>query len=238
MTTYPDDWEATFWDIGGVIVDLDSIGGLHRAFVESVVERRSLDASVETATETWREAVGRHFRERSGNEFRSAEDAYDRGVEAVVGEPVERAAWRPLFDRAFSEHVEPKPGAVSTLRSLADRDVHVGIVSDIDDREAEEILRLFELEDAFDSVTTSERVGRTKPDGEMFETALRRSGASPERSLMVGDRYTHDVEGAADAGLWTVAYGAESGPAVDFRVKELSEILAIVDGDYGSARTE
>jgi putative hydrolase of the HAD superfamily len=238
MTTYPADWDATFWDIGGVIVDHDSIGRLHHAFVESVIESLSLDVPAQDATETWQTTVGGYFRERTGTEFRLADEAYHHGVEAVVGEPVERATWRPLFDRAFAEHVEPKPEAVSTLRSLAQRDVHVGIVSDIDDREADAVLELFGLEDAFDSVTTSERVGRTKPDGKMFEVALRRASASPDRSLMVGDRYRHDIEGAAESGLWTVAYGAETGPAVDFRVEDLSEVVAIVDGDYGPVRTE
>lgn len=223
MSNLPTTWDATFWDIGGVIVDLDSVGTVHRTFIESLLDTHPV--------ETWRTAVGRYFREREGSEFRLAGNAYHRGVESVLGESVDRSSWRPLFDRAFEEHVEAKPDALSALESLADRNVHVGIISDIDDREAEAVLAKFDLEPVLDSVTTSEEVGRTKPAGEPFKTALEKASATSSRSLMVGDRYDHDIVGAADAGLRTVAYGAESGEAVDFRIDNPTEVVAIVDGD-------
>ncbi|HKJ58937.1 MAG TPA: HAD family hydrolase, partial [Halobacteriales archaeon] len=80
----------------------------------------------------------------------------------------------------------------------------------------------------FDAVTTSESVGRTKPDPAMFETALERSPAPPERTLMIGDRYGHDMEGAKRHGISTAAYGAEDGPAVDYRLEDLRDVLEIL----------
>ncbi|WP_240334651.1 HAD family hydrolase [Halorussus sp. MSC15.2] len=62
----------------------------------------------------------------------------------------------------------------------------------------------------------------------MFETALREADVAADEALMIGDRYEHDVAGAKDVGLATVAYGAEDGPAVDYRVDDLREILDIV----------
>jgi putative hydrolase of the HAD superfamily len=233
MSERPEEWGAMFWDIGGVILAHDSVGRAHEAFVDSLVAELELSVEPEQAIETWRGAVGRYFREREGTEFRSAEEAYRRGVDAVAGESVAQSTWYSVLESAFLEHVEPEPDAISTVQETASREIHLGIVSDIDQREADMILAEFGLTSAFDSVTTSEEVGRTKPDQQMFETALAKASVSPDRALMIGDRYSHDMQGGADAGMWTIAYGADDGPAVDFRVTELPDVLEIVDGTRG-----
>ena len=227
----PRDWEAVFWDIGGVILDLDSVAGAHRQFVATLVERYDVSASVDEALGTWRGAVGHHFRERDGTEFRAARDGYAKGVAAVVGESVPAEEWRPAFDEALDDAIEPMPGATATIEALAERDLHVGVISDVDADEGRRILDAFGVREAFDSITTSEAVGRTKPDPAMFETAIETAGVDPERSLMIGDRYEHDVDGAATAGLRPIAFGADDGPAVAYRVESLREVLAIVDGE-------
>jgi putative hydrolase of the HAD superfamily len=66
----------------------------------------------------------------------------------------------------------------------------------------------------------------------MFETALTKASAAPDRSLMIGDRYSHDMEGGANAGMWTISYGADAGPAVDFTLSDLQTVVDIVDGTY------
>lgn len=231
-------WDAVFWDIGGVILDHASTNAVHRRFVGSLVEQLRLDIAVEDALDTWQQAVGEYFCERDGTEFRLAADAYHLGVEAVVGGSVDRSTWRPLFDRAFKDGIEPQPNARPVLNSLAGRDIHVGVISDIDDREAEQILTQFDIESVFDSVTTSEEVGRTKPDPRIFRVALEKAASKPERTLMIGDRYTHDMDGAVRMGMRTVAFGADAGPAVDFRIGDLSEVINILDGNYDSSAVE
>lgn len=234
MEESPESWEAVFWDIGGVILDHDSTAAVHESFVEALVEQQDLNISVEEGLNVWRQTVGEYFRERNGTEFRLADDAYHLGVESIVGRSLERSAWRPLFDRAFEECIEPQPNALSTLESLATREIHVGIISDIDSQEASSILARFDIESVFDSVTTSEEVGRTKPDPRIFRAALEKTSATPGRTLMIGDRYTHDMDGAANVGMRTVAFGADSGPAVDFRADDLSKVIDIVDGNGDS----
>ncbi|WP_436344773.1 HAD family hydrolase [Natronorubrum sp. FCH18a] len=224
-------WDAVFWDIGGVILELESVQGAHAAFVEGLVEEHDLEVTVEEAVDTWRTAVGDHFREREGTEFQSAREAYATGVEALVGEDLPRERWESDFEHHVESSIEPVPGAVETIRELSRRDVHVGVVSDVDDEAGKEMLEQFGVREHFDSITTSEEVGRTKPDPAMFETALEKADAAPERSLMIGDRYDHDVKGADDAGIRGVAFGAEDGPAVAYRIESLEEILEIVDED-------
>ena len=223
-------WDAVFWDIGGVILDVDSVKAGHRRFVEALIDEHDLDASVDEAIEVWRSTVGDHFRERDGTEFRSAREGYAKAIAAVVGEDVPEDEWLPRFREVTKETLEPNPGVREALAELAEMDVHVGVLSDVDAAEGRHILDAFGVRERFDTVTTSEQVGRTKPDPAMFETALDAAGVSAERSLMIGDRYRHDVEGAASVGMSTIAYGADDGEAVDHRVEDLREVPAIVRG--------
>ena len=244
--TQTPDWRAVFWDIGGVVLDLRSVRRGHRRFVEALVDELGLGVPPEEAVETWREAVGAHFREREGTEFRAAREAYARGVAAVAGGDVPEERWRPLFADATAAELRPEPGAVEIVSRLAETDLHVGVISDVDDGEGRRILAEFGLLDRFDSITTSEAVGRTKPDPAMFEAALSAAGVAPERSLMVGDRLEHDARGAREAGMHAALYDPDGGPdaaaagpdadpdgdagddPADYRLADLRDLPAVV----------
>lgn len=224
-----DDWAAVFWDIGGVVLELPSVAAGQRAFMERFVEAYDVDDDVDAALATWRDAAGEHFREREGTEYRTGRVAYAKGVRAVLGDDPPDDDWREMLQEAAVEHRRPVDGAVETIHALADTGLHLGVVSDIDEREAHAILEGFGVHDAFDAITTSEEVGRTKPDPAMFETALERSDSDPARTLMIGDRYDHDVAGAADHGIRTAAHGAEDGPAVDHVLEDIRDVLDVLD---------
>ncbi|SDR16657.1 HAD family hydrolase [Natronobacterium texcoconense] len=221
-------FEAVFWDIGGVILELESVQRAHAAFVGELLEQYDLDHDREEAVDIWRTTVGDHFREREGTAFRSAREGYAKGVAKLVGERVPESEWKPTFDEYVEEAIEPVPGAVETVERLADADLHVGVVSDVDDRAGKRMLESFGIRGAFDSITTSEEVGRTKPDPEIFETALEKADVAPERAVMIGDRYDHDVRGADEVGIHGVAFGADDGPAVAYRIESPPEVLDIV----------
>ena len=224
-------YEAVFWDIGGVILDLDSVRAGHRAFVGALADEYDLDE--ERALETWRDELGTHFTEREGMEFRSARVGYHRAVEAMVGHEIPEDDWLPAFERATNETLEPVDETVEAIHRL-DGQVHQGVLSDIDTWEGERLLELFCVAEHLDAVTTSEEVGRTKPDPAMFETALEKAGVEPERALMVGDRYKNDMEGASQVGIHTVAFDGSASEAdpndstVEYRVENPLEILDII----------
>lgn len=226
MSTY----DAVFWDIGGVVLDLDSVQRGHRAFVERLGERFDLG---DDALETWRDELGAHFRDRDGTAFASARAGYARAVAAMVGREVPDSEWLPAFERATAETLEPIPETVEAIRRLDGR-LHQGIVSDIDTWEAERLLDQFGVAPHLDAMTTSEEVGRTKPDPAMFETALDKADIAPERAVMVGDRYRNDMEGASGVGIHTAAFGgsaaeaAPDDPVVDYRIENPTELLDVV----------
>lgn len=225
------EYEAVFWDIGGVILDLESVRAGHRAFVGALAAEYDLDT--EEALETWREELGAHFTTREGTEFRSARVGYQRAVAAMAGQEIPEEEWLPVFERATDENLEPVSETVAAIRRL-DGHVHQGVVSDIDTWEGERLLEQFGVREHLDAVTTSEEVGRTKPDPAMFEAALDKAGVDPERALMVGDRYTNDMEGAARMDIDTAAFGGSASdadpddPAVTHRIEDPFEICDFV----------
>lgn len=239
----PDEWDAVFYDIGGVIVHLPSIRGGYADYLREFADEHDLDP--EDALETWREALGAYFRSGEETEYMTAREGYRRAFRALVDD-IEEAEWRPGFERATGEALEPEPNVVETVQQLDDAGLYLGIISDIDTWEAHRMLDRFGIDDAFDGVTTSEEVGFKKPDQRMFTDALERAtdGIAPERSLMIGDRYEHDMQGGKAAGMWTVAYGGTAAEevadadhdgyrvvdddAVDFHVEDHRALLDIV----------
>ena len=53
----------------------------------------------------------------------------------------------------------------------------------------------------FDEVITSEEVGFGKPHKRIFEKAMDKMNCEAENSIMVGDKYEIDIEGAIDSGM-------------------------------------
>jgi putative hydrolase of the HAD superfamily len=58
--------------------------------------------------------------------------------------------------------------------------------------------------------------------------ATKKASVDAEQSVMIGDRYANDIEGADAVDMTTIAYGAEDGPAVDYHVSDLRKILDLV----------
>lgn len=227
------EYEAVFWDIGGVLVDLKSVRMGYATFVEELAANHGFDK--EAALDTWQVALGEYFRERDGTEYRTAREGYRKATSALFKgtnmDPPDR--WRERFDRCLTNSIRAEPGAIETIHTLDEAGLYLGVISDIDEPEAYTMLDQFDIQDCFDDVTTSEAVGFTKPDSRMFDTAIDKAGIDPAYGLMVGDRYRHDIQGGDDCGLDTVAYGEDAiGPAADYQVESLPEIVSIVGVEH------
>ncbi|MFB6164958.1 MAG: HAD family hydrolase [Haloarculaceae archaeon] len=238
----PEPFAAAFFDIGGVIVSLPSI---RQGYVDYLTEfAREHDLEPGPAIEQWRETLGKHFRAAEGTEYRTAREGYRKAFAALVDCDLAEEEWRPGFEAATSAAMEPEPNVVDAIETLADRGLYLGIVSDIDTAEAHRMLEQFGIDDAFDGVTTSEAVGRKKPDPAMFEHALEQAPVDPDEAVVIGDRYDHDMEGGKAAGLWTVAYNGSAAeavadaerdgyrvlddPAVDFLLSDHADLPALI----------
>jgi putative hydrolase of the HAD superfamily len=85
----------------------------------------------------------------------------------------------------------------------------------------------------FDGVIASAVVGVEKPQGGIFEEALRVAGISRDRVLHVGNDPITDIEGASEAGIDTVLVdrrGTVEAPDAAFVLPDLDGLPGIVEG--------
>jgi len=151
--------------------------------------------------------------------------AFGPGHAADELRTLEREWWRRLvaetfaklgrfsdFDAYFNElfgyfadpaHWRADADAASTLASLRERGLTVGIISNFDHR-LYAILEGLGLAGYFDSITISSEAGYAKPSAKVFQAALGRHSLTPAQALHVGDSEHLDLAGAAGAGLAAV----------------------------------
>lgn len=79
----------------------------------------------------------------------------------------------------------------------------------------------------FDTMTISEEVGVKKPDKRIFDYALKKANAQIEDSLMIGDDWVVDIEGAINAGMDQVFFNVDDfqhHEKVTFEIRSLIEL--------------
>lgn len=87
------------------------------------------------------------------------------------------------------------------------------------------------MEPYFETRTVSEEVGVKKPNPEIFRYALKKAGASPEESLMIGDEMAVDIDGARAAGMDQIFFNPTGQPVrgnCTYEVRNLLEIKSIL----------
>lgn len=133
----------------------------------------------------------------------------DQLVAAVAGDDVEsekgdeiRAAEGPLY-MAMIEEVEAFEGASELLADLSERGHPVVLSSSAKAQEVEHYLDLLSARELVVDWTTSDDVDETKPDPDLVEVALQKSGAAEGDGVMLGDS-VWDIEAAKRAGIATV----------------------------------
>lgn len=87
------------------------------------------------------------------------------------------------------------------------------------------------FEGLFDEIILSDVVGVNKPHPQIFELALGRVGGTAQNSIMIGDNYLADIQGAMNAGMdqvWYNAYNEEVEVAPTYTVYHLKDIMQIL----------
>lgn len=85
----------------------------------------------------------------------------------------------------------------------------------------------------FDTIILSEDAGANKPSSQFFEYAFAQSHAEPSTTLMIGDNFVTDIQGAKKAGLDVMFFNQhpenfQAPEPVNYEVNKLSEIINIL----------
>lgn len=78
----------------------------------------------------------------------------------------------------------------------------------------------------FDTVTNSENAGVKKPNPKIFNYALELAKCSKETSIMIGDNFEADIEGALSVGLDAILFN-EHNLEITQNIKQVNHLLAL-----------
>ncbi len=120
-------------------------------------------------------------------------------------------------------------GAGELMAAIARR-VRLGIVSNNLLEEQQEKLRICQLDRFVDALVVSEEAGVSKPDPAIFHLALDRLGVRAEESVMVGDSWAADIEGARAAGIRAVWFNP-AGATVPDSSTDVQQLTAFEPAD-------
>lgn len=93
-------------------------------------------------------------------------------------------------------------GVPELLEKLRDK-YHLGIIANQSMGTEQRIIQ-YGIRQYFDIIISSAEVGISKPNLEIFQMALDKSGCIPEETYMIGDRLDNDIEPASQIGMHTI----------------------------------
>ncbi|HVR44683.1 MAG TPA: HAD family phosphatase [Thermoanaerobaculia bacterium] len=183
---------AVIFDFDETMIDLEP----QHAIADAIL-CRSMGNDYMELPEEYRKGSGR----RVIDDIREMRDRFGwtRPIEELEG------ARREAFDEACrSSALSLLPGVERSVRALLERGLTLAVTSSAVRGSIEEILRRFELLDAFALIVDGSEVERPKPDPEPYLLTARKLGVSPAECLVFEDS-TVGVASAKSAGMKCIA---------------------------------
>ena len=148
-----------------------------------------------------------------------------------TGETLDACAQEIYAEWAACQHFFLYDDVAPALRELATRGLKIGLISN-SHRCLASFERHFSLHGLIAAAISSSEHGYLKPHPSIFEAAMQLAGVNAAESVMVGDSFTHDIEGARSVGMRGVlVHRGEGVPDVTGGVPvigDLSELLALI----------
>ena len=143
--------------------------------------------------------------------------------ESPEGEKLRERAGE-IFRQKHVKGLKPFPGARELLARFRDEGLALVVATSANAKDMKEILKTGGLGDLIDERTSSSDAEHSKPDPDIIEAAVERSGARASECVMLGDT-PYDVTAAQRAGVTVV--GLRCGGWSD---EELAGAVAVYDG--------
>ena len=238
-------YKAIFFDFGGTLMCAESDNVAHLHMMKDVIQKYNLSASPEDMVTKYNSylftremtLLDTDPEEKSFTPLRESTKKAFKGLlaEYKIQPSKEDFQW---FGKSFIEnhkkYIKLFPETLPILRKLKKTNLHVGIISDIDDDFQDFQFKVFGISEMFDSITTSEEVQIYKPEEKIFQVALNKARCLGKESIIIGDSYKKDIVGGKNMGMTTIWINKFSGDdadndKADFIVKDLKEISPILD---------
>lgn len=149
------------------------------------------------------------------------------------GEPCDAARIGRLtlaYRGAYQSTWSCVPGARELAQELKRRSILIAIVTNNIVSEQVSKVRRLGLEPYVDALVVSEAVGASKPDPRIFAHALGELGVTAGETVMIGDSWTADVEGALASGIRAIWFNARKAVRPAGR-PEVNEIASLEPAD-------
>jgi putative hydrolase of the HAD superfamily len=137
--------------------------------------------------------------------------------------PIDVAA---AYRAAYLAHWRPVDGALELLEALHGR-VLTGVVTNNVAVEQRQKIAACGFGPLLDAVVISEEAGVTKPDPRIFRMALDQLGCQAGETVMIGDAWGTDIEGARAAGIRPVWFNRFAAESPDRRVTEVRALMPV-----------
>ena len=149
-----------------------------------------------------------------------------------TGETLDACAQEIYSEWAACQHFFLYDDVAPALRELATRGLKIGLISN-SHRCLASFERHFSLHGLIAAAISSSEHGYLKPHPSIFESALKLAGVSAHESVMVGDSYPHDVEGARHVGMRGILVQRTSRMSATVPsdvpvIRDLSELPALI----------
>jgi putative hydrolase of the HAD superfamily len=147
----------------------------------------------------------------------------------IGDEPLARRMGEEFLDALPTRNIL-FPYAIEILMYLREKGYQLHLITNGFEKTQHSKLQYSGLSGFFACVITSEGSNSLKPHKEIFDYALRRAGAAPAESIMLGDSVEVDIQGAINAGIDQVYVnhlGIEPAIKPTYTVSNLKELEKI-----------
>ena len=213
---------AAVFDLDGTLLDQESAADA--ASVAWAAEHGIFDDAVASR---WRRIATMHYRRWQAREI-SFQDQRRERVRDFLGQAMTDAEASAVFE-GYLERYEAGwrlfDDAVPALRRARDAGLAVAILTNGDRTQQLQKIGRFALDAEVDAIICSSDLPAGKPDPRAYAAVLEALDVPPHVSLMIGDSYEADYEGALGSGMRAVlldrAGRHDSGPD---RVRTLEDL--------------
>jgi haloacid dehalogenase superfamily, subfamily IA, variant 3 with third motif having DD or ED/haloacid dehalogenase superfamily, subfamily IA, variant 1 with third motif having Dx(3-4)D or Dx(3-4)E len=128
-----------------------------------------------------------------------------------------------LFKKDYLARIKPFPKVRRLFEHLKEMGKRLMLVTSGKEAETNHYLKLLRIEKLIVGYTSADDANQSKPAPDLFQVALKKSGASPMESVAIGDT-CFDMEAAGKANIEAAGFLCGGKPSEELRAAGASEI--------------